>query len=94
MVDVVGETAICSVEVKNSAGNKVDPDTHMKITIRGPSRKVVLASTAMSKDDTGEYHYDYTISDGPGKYKVLYEALNGSRYSKAKDEFTVSDESD
>lgn len=94
MIDIVGETAVCSIEVKNTAGIKSDPDTSMKITIRAPNSKIVVDGVSMSKDATGEYHYDYTATAGKGKYKVLYVAANGARISKCKDDFTLVSESD
>lgn len=93
-VDIVGETAICSIEVKNSAGTKTDPSTSMTITIWDGHMDKVVDTQAMTKDATGEYHYDYTIAAGEGNYKVLYVATNGSRVSKGKDSFSVESETD
>lgn len=95
-VDIVGETAVCSIEVKTAAGTYVSPSTSMKITIRAPDGKIVVDGVAMTNTGgvTGYYHYDYTATAGKGKYKVLYVAVNGTRTSKAKDDFTIVSESD
>ena len=95
-VEIHGETAICSLEVKlRSTEAYYDPDTSIKITIRNArTGNLVVNSQDMTKDDTGQYHYDYSISGGRGTYKVLYVCVNGPRTTKLKDTFTIEEESD
>ena len=86
----MGESVICSCDVKNSAGTLVDPATSMNITITqtSPSYAVKITSTAMTKDSTGKYHYDaQTAGWGTGNYEVEYIATDGSRITRQKDTF-------
>ena len=86
----VGETVICSCDVKNDAGTLVDPATSMNITVTqiSPSYAVKVTSTAMTKDAVGKYHYDCQTSGyQAGNYEVEYIATDGSRITREKDTF-------
>jgi len=83
----VGETVICSITVKDSDGNLSDPATSMNIQIQGPGG-VAVSSTAMTKDSTGTYHYDFNTSgQGAGDYTITYTATDGTRVSIQTDTF-------
>lgn len=89
----IGETVICSVEVKNSAGTLVDPATSMKIGIdqTKPALASIIADTTdMTKDSTGKYHYDFqSSSTTKGDYRVTYKATDGTRVTIEKETFTL-----
>jgi len=87
MIFIRGETIICSVEIKDSDGTLVDPETSMKITIADSTNGAEVDNQAMSKDSTGKYHYDWTSTSANlmGVYKIKYIATNGTRISIQKD---------
>jgi len=86
------ETVICSIEVKDSSGTAQDPATSTTITITDPSGSDVVSAQAMTKDSTGNYHYDYTpgASAKLGTYEILYICTDGSRVTRGRDSFTLS----
>ena len=87
----VGETIICAVEVKNTAGTYTDPQTSMQITITDKNWVVKANDVAMTKDAVGEYHYDcQTAGYIDGKYEVEYKATDGSRISIQEESFILS----
>jgi len=88
----VGETIICSVEVTDAAGDYADPATSMNIEIYLVSPyTVVVSSTAMSKDSTGHYHYDFqSASKVTGDYRVKYIATDGTRITIETEDFKLS----
>lgn len=55
----------------------LDDPTTVKITIYKPDETVALAQTDMTKDETGTYHYNYTIASDAdtGLWNVSIEAL-------------------
>ena len=68
----LGETIVITGNVTaTSTGAAADPSA-VAIYIRLPDMSVGVNGTAMTKDDTGEYHYNYTISGAStgqlGKY--------------------------
>lgn len=89
-----GGTVTASIEITNASGTKVDPATSVKATFQlrySPYTKTV-DDQAMTKDATGEYHYDWNSSeaDSPlGEYKVVYKAVDGSRVTKQTDYFKL-----
>ncbi len=88
----LGETVICSVEVKNDAGTLVDPATSMmiKVTQINPQYAVKVTATAMTKDSAGKYHYDLqTSAYSAGNYEVEYTATDGTRIIVQKDSFRL-----
>lgn len=88
----LGETVICSITVKDADANLQDPVTSMKIVIDRvkPNFTNIVSSTAMTKDSTGTYHYDFqTSSVTIGTYEIEYTATDGSRISIQKDEFIL-----
>ena len=88
----IGETIICSVEVKNDAGTLVDPATSMNIVIDQitPQYANKVTSTGMTQDSTGKYHYDcQTASYLPGGYTITYTATDGTRITIKKDTFAL-----
>ena len=87
-----GETIICSVLVKNSAGTLVDPQTSMKITIKDANNGAEVNNVDMTKTATGTYHYDFnsTASSMKGLYTVLYKATDGTRISICQDSFELT----
>ena len=88
----IGETVICSCEVTDDSGNYKDPATSMNISISGidPRFVSVVASTAMSKDSTGHYHYDFaSAGNEAGKYRVIYTATDSARITIEKENFQL-----
>lgn len=87
----LGETVICTIEVKNAAGTKVDPGDSMVIYILYLGT-AIIDGVGMT-DDTGDgnYHYDFD-SDGQstGKYVVRYKATDGTRVTIEEDEFDLN----
>lgn len=83
------ETVICSITVKTAAGVLTDPDTSMTITITDTNGTVKVNASAMTKDSTGTYHYDYTpASDATlGRYTIKYTATDGTRVTNQLDDF-------
>lgn len=86
----IGETAICSITIKNSAGTLVDPDTSVNITVFKPANVggLLVDDQACPKDSTGTYHYDIATT-GVGDHKLIIVAIDGSRTTKKRDRFTV-----
>lgn len=74
------------IEVKDVNGALADPTT-MAITIWKPDGSIHVDAQVMTNDDTGVYHYWYTISDQVGTHNILYEATTGAYVSKKRDSF-------
>ena len=89
----IGETIICERNVKNAAGAYTDPATSMNIVIvRLSPYSEVVTSTAMTKDSTGKYHYDFqTAGKNSAKYGAIYTATDGTRITIEKDVFELDD---
>lgn len=86
----IGETIICSIEVRTDAGTLFDPVTSMNIIILTKSGATIISSTAMTKDSVGKYHYDFTsASHAAGEYIVKYTATDVSRITIQTDKFTL-----
>ena len=87
----IGETVICSVEVKDDAGAYKDPATSMTITITDKNYVVKVNAIDMTKDAVGKYHYDcQTAGYIDGKYLVEYKATDGIRITIEKESFILS----
>ena len=86
----VGETVICSVEVKDDNGVLKDPATSMTITITDKNGAVKVNAVNMGKDSTGKYHYDcQTAGYIDGEYEVKYIATDGTRITIETESFTL-----
>ena len=89
----VGETVICSITTKDKNGALQDAATSMNIVIDRLSPNYladIISSTAMTKDSTGTYHYDFaSASKAEGKYKITYTATDGTRITKQTDTFDL-----
>ena len=87
-----GETVICSATVKTTAGVLYDPADSMKITITNYINSIEVDDQAMTKDSTGEYHYDWTslATADKGTYTAIYKATDGTRITIQKDIFEVA----
>jgi len=87
----VGETIICSCEVKGATGAYKDPQTSMTITITDKNWVVKVNDVAMTNDAVGKYHYDCQTADYiDGKYEVVYKATDGTRITIQKESFILS----
>ena len=86
-----GETVVCSVEVRTSAGVLTSPATSMTITIVDPGEVAIATNAAMTEDSTGNYHYDYNSAStaASGVYRVTYKATDGTRITMQKDTFEL-----
>jgi len=87
----IGETIICSIEIKTAAGVLTDPATSIKITIEDPAGVKVVDDVAMTNDGVGLDHYDYTSAGTAqvGTYTIWYIAIDGARTTKQKDTFEL-----
>ena len=88
----IGETVICSIEVKDDDGVLKDPATSTNIVIKevSPVGRSIVTSTAMTHDSTGKYHYDYNSSNAEGgSYEACYTATDGTRITIEKDTFIL-----
>ena len=89
----VGETVIISVVIKNSAGTLIDPATSTTISIKSAGNRdaAILAETNMTRDSTGNYHYDWTApaTSALGEYTATIKATNSARISIGTVEFTL-----
>jgi len=89
----IGECVICSITVKDSSGTLTDPATSMNIVInrKSPNYEAnIVISTAMTKDSTGTYHYDFaTAGERRGTYEAVYTATDGSRITIEKATFIL-----
>ena len=86
----IGETVICSIEVKDDAGAYKDPATSMKITITDKHKNIKVDNVAMTPDDVGKYHYDcQTAGYVDGKYTIQYTATDGTRITIQKESFNL-----
>lgn len=85
------ETVVCEAEVRDLAGALADPSTSMKITVTDPDGTVVVNDLSMTKDSTGQYHYDYTPGSSTvlGWHLVHYVATDGGRVTVEDDGFTL-----
>jgi len=84
-----GETVICSVIVRDNNNALKDPATSMNITITSPDGVDIVDDQAMTKDSTGNYHYDYTslTTASSGTYTAKYIATDGARVTIEKETF-------
>jgi len=89
----IGETVICSIEIKDADGNYKDPsgDTeHTTITITDKNGTKKVDDIVMENDAIGKYHHDFQTADCiDGKYIVEYTATDGTRITIAKEAFTL-----
>ena len=86
----IGETVICSIEVKDDDGVLKDPETstNIEIDMVSPTPESIISSTAMTKDSTGKYHYDFaSVSKAAGDYVAKYTATDGTRITIEKNKF-------
>jgi len=90
----VGETAITQVEVKDDAGNYVDPTTSITITIYDGEGNKVVDGVAMTKKATGKYEHDYTVpeeanTESKRKHRVIVDVTDGTRVTVGTAAFKV-----
>ena len=88
----LGETVICSIEVRDENNALQDPATSMEIKIdkTAPNYENIIAATVMINDSTGKYHYDYNSSSAEGgTYAAIYVATDGSRITIEKHPFQL-----
>ncbi len=84
-----GETIRCRREAKDpDTGEHYDPATSMKITIDHDLNGIEVDDQDMIKDETGKYHYYYTLPVAKGIHKVIvqYTATDGSHVTIWKEE--------
>jgi hypothetical protein len=82
----VGETVICEIEIREN-GVLTDPDTSILVSVvrKYPSPETIQDFTAMTKDDTGQYHYDFqSAGNDGGIYRFVLKLTDGTRISMAK----------
>ena len=88
----LGETVICSLEIKNTAGNYVVPDTSVTISIWLLNDSIrIVNDAAMTPDAVGKYHYDYTATGTIGRHAIRFKAVDAGRTTIKEDEFILQD---
>lgn len=86
----IGETVICSVEVRDATGALKDPVTSMKITITDKRDAIKVNAVDMVPDSTGKYHYDcQTAGYLDGNCVVKYIATDGTRITIETETFIL-----
>lgn len=89
----IGETMICSIEIKDDDGDYKDPsgDTqHTKITITDKHNVVKANDVVMDNDGVGKYHYDFqTVDCVDGEYTIEYRVTDGTRITIKKETFKL-----
>jgi len=93
----IGETVVCSCEIKDDNVALKDPDsdtaspsTHTKITITDKNNAVKVSDIGMTRDSIGKYHYDcQTTGYIDGEYEVKYIATDGTRITIEKETFEL-----
>ena len=74
----VGETVICSAEVKR-AGAYLDPDA-IVISIYNPAGTIVVTEQPMVKNEAGKYQYDWdSAGQSKGYWRVVILVTYGGR---------------
>ena len=87
----IGETVICSCEVKDGTGAYKDPSTSMTITIIGRGDFKHVADVAMTKNSVGHYHYDFnSVGVSADSFTVVYKATDGTRITIEKERFDLN----
>lgn len=89
----LGETIICSIEVKDNTGVLTDPAISMTITTTDPTNTIVVDKQAMIRDAIGKYHYDFTplMNASLGIYRVRYIATDGARITIQRVTFNLGE---
>jgi len=74
-----GETYVHRVDIRNRSGIKTDPST-VSITIYDPCNIALITHQSMVSDATGEYYYNYSISNTAmyGKYITEVDATSNT----------------
>ena len=86
----VGETIICSLEVRNASNTLVDPSTSIKITLYGHTSTGVI-DVNMTKDSTGKYHYDFdSTGKAVGNYWAIFTAVDSNRTTTENSNFLIA----
>ena len=86
----IGETVICSIEIRDSGGVLKDPAISVRVEGYNKNRDGVVASTQMTQDATGKYHYDLATANIPeGLYTLKCTAIDGSRITILKVSFML-----
>lgn len=75
---------------------KVSPGTSTKCSIWDPTATAVVDAQAMTEDDTGEFHYDYTSAATAilGVYRGVIVADTSSVVTKQRFTFELIDPSE
>ena len=86
----VGETVICTIEVRDDTHALRDCATSMNIEIEMMlhTPEIIIISSVMIRDGNGKYHYDFdSASKAVGDYVAKYTATDGARITIEKDKF-------
>ena len=82
----IGETVVVSHNVQKKTANvwaDYDPTTSIVVSIFTPAGVEDVASAAMTKDSTGNYHYDYqSASKSAGVYRARTTDTDSTRITK------------
>lgn len=85
----IGEHVVCSVTTRQN-GTLVEVTPRL-ITIYRPDGTVDINSATLSRDDTGEYHYDFdTTGRLAGDYRVKVTLTFVDRVTIRQGGFTLS----
>ena len=85
------ETAVCTIENKDSTGAYVDPATGVTVSVYDPYGTAVVTDAPATKDAVGKYHYDYTSAADAllGRYVAIAKITDGSRITYKKSAFYI-----
>lgn len=86
-----GETVVCSLVVRDSAGNLHDPLTSTQIKITDGRGIDVVPDTDMLNDGVGLFHYDFTATTAHqiGRYRLRYTTVDTGRTTIVDEHFEL-----
>lgn len=76
----VGEHIECLLEIRDNAGNLVDPDTSILVSVYRPDGTLDVDGTAMTKTVVGKYTYTYNSAGKPvGIYRARFKTVDATK---------------
>lgn len=74
MADInTGDTVRLTAAFNNAAGAPADPTTiTLTLSVNGAVSTLTYGASAIVKDSTGVYHYDYLVPTALNMYEILY----------------------
>jgi hypothetical protein len=94
VTEFIGKTSVrVYAEIQDDDDEFVDPSTSVTVDIWKPDTTKAADNQAMTKLDTGKYHYIYTLAASPdiGRYRGVVWATDGSTVSEGSFSFKVKE---